>query len=87
MRSFVIDSKDLANALTRPNSVTIAWPFIITNKVENRILYVCDYGTYFPQQGFFPIYDDIEEFRRGLEIGFNCTIHLTGDDKINIGKL
>lgn len=87
MRSFVIDSKDLISAITRPNSVIIAWPFLIANKADDGVLSVTDYSTDFPHQGFFPAYKDIERFRQGLEIGFKCTIYLTGDDEINIGKM
>lgn len=87
MRRFVIDSRDLASAITRPNSVTIAWPFLITSIADDGVISVTDYSTDFPRQGYFPMYKDIEEFRAGLEIGFNCTIRLIGPDEINIGKM
>lgn len=87
MRRFVIDSNNLANAITRPNSVTIAWPFIITNMADDGVMSVTDYSEIVPHQGYLPMYKDMGKFRQGLEIGFKCTIYLTGDDKINIGKL
>lgn len=87
MRRFVIDSKDLANAITIPNSVTIAKPFIIINMVDDGVIAVTDYSTEGPRLKYFPAYKDIESFRQGLEKSFECTIYLTGDDKINIGKL
>lgn len=87
MRRFVIDSRDLTSAITRPNSVVIAWPFLITNKADDGVLSVSDYSTDWPRQGYFPMYKDIEEFRKGLEICFKCTICLIGDSEINIGKL
>lgn len=87
MRRFVIDSKDLANAITRPNSITIAKPFTIANMADDGVISVIDYSTEWPHQGYFPVYKDIERFRQGLELVFQCTVYLTGDDKINIGKL
>ena len=87
MRRFVIDRRDLISAITRPNSVTIAWPFIISNMADDGVLSVTDFSTECHRQGYFPMYKDIEEFRKGLEIGFKCTICLIGDSEINIGKL
>lgn len=87
MRRFVINSRDLANAITIPNSITIAWPFTITNMTGDGVISVTDYSEIIPHQGYFPVYKDIERFRQGLEIGFKCTIYLIGDSVINIGKL
>lgn len=87
MRKFVIDGKDLIRAITRPNSVTIAWPFLIANRADDGVLSITDYSTDFPQQGYFPVYKDIDKFCKGLETGFKCTIYLIGDDEINIGKM
>ena len=87
MRRFVIDSRDLASAITRPNSVTIAWPFLIANRAYDGVIDVTDYSTDCPRQGYFPVYKDVEKFRKGLEIGFKCTIYLIGGNEINIGKM
>lgn len=87
MRRFVINRRDLIRAITRPNSVTIAWPFLIANRTYDGVLSITDYSTDFPRQGYFPVYKDIEKFRKGLEIGFKCSIYLIGDDEINIGKM
>lgn len=87
MRRFVIDSRDLISAISRPKSVVIAWPFLITNMADDGVLSVSDYSTDWPRQKYFPMYKDIEEFRKGLEIGFKCTIMLIGSNEINIGKL
>lgn len=87
MREFVIDSRDLTSAITRPYSITIAWPFIISNMADDGVLSVTDYSDDWPRQGYFPIYKDVDKFSRGLEIGFKCTIFLTGDSEINIGKM
>lgn len=87
MRQFVIDSRDLTRAITRPKSVVLAWPFLIANMVDDGVLSVTDYSNDFPRQGYFPVYKDIDKFRKGLEIGFKCTIYLTGAAEINIGKM
>lgn len=87
MRRFVIDSRDLASAITRPYSITIAWPFIISNMGDDGVLSVTDFSTECHRHGYFPMYKDIEEFCKGLEIGFKCTIRLIGPDEINIGKM
>lgn len=87
MRRFVINSRDLSSAITRPNSVVIAWPFLIKNRADDGVIDVTDYSTEYSRQGYFPVYKNIEEFRKGLEIGFKCTIYLIGDSEINIGKM
>lgn len=87
MRRFVIDSRGLISAITKPNNVVIAWPFLIKNRADDGVIDVIDYSTEISRQGYFPIYKDIEEFRKGLEIGFKCTIYLIGNDEINIGKM
>lgn len=87
MRRFVINDKDLYSAITRPYSITIAWPFIISNMADDGVLSVTDFSTECHRQGYFPMYKDIEEFRKGLEIGFKCTIYLIGGNEINIGKM
>lgn len=87
MREFLIDSRDLTRAITRPKSVVLAWPFLIANRADDGVIDVTDYSNEWPRQGYFPVYRDIEEFRVGLEIGFNCTIRLIGPDEINIGKM
>lgn len=87
MRRFVINSRDLASAITRPYSITIAWPFIISNMADDGVLSVTNYSTECHRQGYFPMYKDIEELRKGLERGFKCVIKLIGDNEINIGKM
>jgi hypothetical protein len=87
MRRFVIESRDLISAITRPYSITIAWPFIISNMANDGVLSVTDFSNDSHIHRYFPVYKDVEEFRKGLEIGFKCTIMLIGSNEINIGKL